>query len=82
MDEAASALGLARAAAERGQELYGDILRMQEELFVAGAELATDPAAAERLEDGVSRRSPTRWSTGSRRTSTATWTASTCRRSS
>jgi cob(I)alamin adenosyltransferase len=55
VDEAASALGLARAAAEPGSELYADILQLQEELFVAGAELATDPAAADRLEDGVSR---------------------------
>jgi cob(I)alamin adenosyltransferase len=55
VDEAASALGLCRAAAERGSELYGDILRIQEELFVAGAELATAPEAAERLEPGVSK---------------------------
>ena len=55
VDEAASALGLARAAAEPSSELYVDILRLQEELFVAGAELATDPSAAGRLEDGVSR---------------------------
>ena len=55
VDEAASALGLCRAAAERGGELYEDILRIQEELFVAGAELATAPEAAERLEPGVSR---------------------------
>jgi cob(I)alamin adenosyltransferase len=55
VDEAASELGMARAAAERGSELYGDILRLQEELFVAGAELATDPASSDRLQDGVSR---------------------------
>ncbi len=55
VDEAASALGLCRAAAERGGELYADILRIQEELFVAGAELATAPEAAARLEPGVSR---------------------------
>jgi cob(I)alamin adenosyltransferase len=55
VDEAASALGLARAAAERGGELYADILRVQSELFVAGAELATAPEAAERLEAGVSK---------------------------
>ena len=55
VDEAASALGAARAAAERGGELYGDILRIQRELFVAGAELATAPEAADRLEAGVSR---------------------------
>ena len=54
VDEAASALGLARAAAERGGELYEDILRVQGELFVAGAELATAPEAARRLEPGVS----------------------------
>jgi cob(I)alamin adenosyltransferase len=55
IDEAASALGLARAAAEPGSELYADILRFQNELFVAGAELATAPSAADRLQDGVSR---------------------------
>ena len=55
VDEAASALGLCRAAAERGGELYGDILRIQGELFVAGAELATAPEAVGRLEDGVSK---------------------------
>jgi cob(I)alamin adenosyltransferase len=53
-DEAAAALGVARAAAEPG-ELYDDILRMQNELFVAGAELATAPEAAGRLEPGVSK---------------------------
>src|SRR5688500_20315261 len=46
VDEAASALGLARATAERGGELYADILRVQNELFVAGGELATAPAEA------------------------------------
>jgi cob(I)alamin adenosyltransferase len=55
VDEAASALGLARAAAERESELYADILRVQNELFVAGAELATAPEAAGRLEAGVSK---------------------------
>jgi cob(I)alamin adenosyltransferase len=55
VDEAASALGLARAAAERGSELHTDILRVQNELFVAGAELATAPEAADRLEPGVSK---------------------------
>jgi cob(I)alamin adenosyltransferase len=58
VDEAASALGLARAAAERGGELHADILRVQNELFVAGAELATAPEAAERLEPGVSKVTP------------------------
>ena len=56
VDEAASALGLARVVAEG--ELYDDILRIQNELFIAGAELATAPEAAERLEDGVSKVTP------------------------
>jgi cob(I)alamin adenosyltransferase len=56
-DEACSALGVARAlCVESGAaELAADILRLQNDLFVAGAELATAPAAAERLEDGISR---------------------------
>ena len=54
VDEAAAALGLCRAAAERGSELYADVLRLQNELFVAGAELATAPEARERLEPAVS----------------------------
>ena len=58
LDEASSALGVARAlcAADAGlQDLAADILRLQDDLFVAGAELATAPEAAERLEDGISR---------------------------
>jgi cob(I)alamin adenosyltransferase len=58
IDEAAAALGHCRAAAERGGELHGDILRLQRELFVAGAELATAPEAAGRLEAGVSKVTP------------------------
>jgi cob(I)alamin adenosyltransferase len=55
VDEAASELGLCRVAARDNDELYADILRMQNELFVAGAELATAPEAAERLQAGVSK---------------------------
>ncbi|MDQ2622011.1 MAG: cob(I)yrinic acid a,c-diamide adenosyltransferase [Actinomycetota bacterium] len=56
LDEACSALGVARSLCGSGQtELATDILALQNELFVAGAELATAPEAAERLEDGVSR---------------------------
>lgn len=55
VDEAASALGLCRAAAEREDEIYADVLRLQSELFIAGAELATAPEAAGRLQDGVSK---------------------------
>lgn len=56
LDEACSQLGVARALCEADQaELAADLLRLQDDLFVAGAELATAPEAAERLEDGVSR---------------------------
>ena len=37
------------------EEVHADILRIQTELFVAGAELATAPEAAHRLEPGVSK---------------------------
>ncbi len=59
-DEACSTLGVARAlCTESGaDELAADILRLQDDLFVAGAELATAPEAAERLEDGISRVTP------------------------
>jgi cob(I)alamin adenosyltransferase len=56
LDEAASALGVARALCGPGDgELAADVLRLQDDLFIAGAELATAPEAADRLEDGVSR---------------------------
>lgn len=55
VDEAASALGVCRALAGEDRQLYADILRIQSELFVAGAELATAPEAAQRLEAGVSK---------------------------
>jgi cob(I)alamin adenosyltransferase len=57
IDEANSALGVARALCkqENQADLHATILSLQHELFVAGAELATSPEAAGRLEDGVSR---------------------------
>jgi cob(I)alamin adenosyltransferase len=56
LDEACSQLGVARAlCGGDAAELAADILRLQDDLFVAGAELATAPEAAERLEDGISR---------------------------
>jgi cob(I)alamin adenosyltransferase len=55
VDEAASALGPCRAAAGEHPELADDILRIQTELFVVGAELATAPEASGRLEPGVSK---------------------------
>ena len=59
LDEAASQLGAARALCGPGEaELAADILRLQDGLFIAGAELATAPEAAERLRAGVSRVTP------------------------
>jgi len=55
VDEAVSMLGLARADAERGSELDELLLRLQRELFVVGAELATAPDKRGKLVDGVSR---------------------------
>src|SRR3954469_12868247 len=54
LDEGTSALGVARSRCADAR-LAADILRLQNELFVAGAELATAPEARERLEPGVSR---------------------------
>jgi len=59
LDEAASALGVARSlCGDSEPELAADILRLQDDLFIAGAELATAPEAAGRLVDGVSRVTP------------------------
>jgi cob(I)alamin adenosyltransferase len=56
LDEAVAALGVARSLCRSEHvELARDLLRLQRELFVAGAELATAPEAAGRLEDKVSR---------------------------
>lgn len=56
LDEACSQLGVARALCGPEQaRLAEDLLRLQNYIFVAGAELATAPEAAGRLEDGVSR---------------------------
>ena len=65
IDEAVAALGLARAQLGLKDRLgvlsvgFGDlpgvILRLQRELFVAAAELATNPDAWDRLEDGRTR---------------------------
>jgi cob(I)alamin adenosyltransferase len=56
MDEAGAALGVARSlCGEAEGELAADILRLQRELFVAGAELATAPDAEGRLQEGISR---------------------------
>ncbi len=55
-DEAVATLGLARAEAiEWGEEIIAVLLlRLQRELFVLNAELATAPKDQERLQEGVS----------------------------
>jgi cob(I)alamin adenosyltransferase len=65
LDEAVAALGLARAELELKRQLdvlppaldevATLILRIQRELFVAGAELAANPAAWDRLRDGATK---------------------------
>ena len=56
VDEANSDLGVARSLCEEGDaEVAGDLLALQNGLFVVGAELATAPEASDRLEDGISR---------------------------
>ena len=65
VDEAVAALGVARAELgvkdqygllSPGLASLGDlVLRLQRELFVVGAELAANPDAWERLEDGATR---------------------------
>src|SRR5437879_3044947 len=52
-DEAVAALGLARASSA-DETLRTDILTLQRELFVVGADLATNPRARERLESEIS----------------------------
>jgi cob(I)alamin adenosyltransferase len=51
-DEAVAALGVARAATE--DAAAEEILALQRELFVVGADLATNPDQRARLEPGVS----------------------------
>lgn len=55
VDEAQAALGLARAEAERGGELDVLLVRLQRELYVLMAELATAEANRHKLTDGVTR---------------------------
>src|SRR5688500_9910890 len=51
-DEAVAALGLARASAE--PVMAEELLALQRELFVVGADLATNPTEREKLQPGVS----------------------------
>jgi len=55
IDEAVAFMGVARVALREASltELGELVLRYQRELFVVGAELATNPDAVDRLQDGV-----------------------------
>ncbi len=53
VDEAVAAMGLARALAGEG-EARSLLLRLQRELFVVGADLATNPNQRHKLTPGVS----------------------------
>jgi len=53
VDEAVSSLGLARAECERASELDVLLVRLQRELFVVGAELATAPENRAKLDPGT-----------------------------
>ncbi len=51
-DEAVAALGMARAETTPDSELGEILIRLQQELFVVGAELATAPENRHKLEPG------------------------------
>jgi cob(I)alamin adenosyltransferase len=52
VDEAVAGLGLARAETTSGDELHELLVRLQRELFVVGAELATAPENRHKLVPG------------------------------
>ena len=54
-DEVVSALGLARAECEPSSEIGVLLIRLQRELFVVGAELATAPENRTKLTDATTR---------------------------
>lgn len=54
VDEAQAALGVARAHVERGSELDGILVRLERDLWVLMAELATDPGNRHKLSPGQS----------------------------
>ncbi len=54
VDEAVSALGLARAANADDPALAGHVLAVQRALFVVGADVVSAPGARDRLVPGVS----------------------------
>ena len=59
VDEVVATLGLARAEVSAGDPLHDELLRLQRELFIVGAELATDPQNHSKLVAGETRVTPT-----------------------
>ena len=55
VDEAQSALGVARSHGVRGSELDAMLIGLERDLWVLMAELATDPANSHKLVDGQSK---------------------------
>jgi cob(I)alamin adenosyltransferase len=55
VDEAQAAIGLARAATERGDELDQVLIAVEHDLYVLMAELATQPEHRAKLADGQTR---------------------------
>lgn len=55
VDEAQAAIGLARAATERGGELDVTLVEVERDLYVLMAELATQPENRAKLVDGQTR---------------------------
>jgi cob(I)alamin adenosyltransferase len=55
VDEAQAAIGLARAATERGGELDQVLIAVEHDLYVLMAELATQPENRAKLADGQTR---------------------------
>ena len=58
VDEAQSALGLARAHVERGSDLDSILVHVERDLWVLMAELATEAENAHKLVDGATRVTP------------------------
>jgi cob(I)alamin adenosyltransferase len=54
VDEAVADLGMARAKSGEGTQLADQILRIQRDLFVVGADLATNPSERSKLQPDVS----------------------------
>ena len=52
VDELVAAMGLIRAESKLPHEAKGTILRIQRELFIVGAELATDKSKRKKLSEG------------------------------